>query len=327
VHVRHELVKSSVERTVLLHALPLEKYRERVIDIKVHFCGCHRSWPDPIDGSVKVPQIAINLTAVLNGRALKDDECLKNLCTSTENPIFIRTFQHPPAPIERHDTHISALPVEILHGHILSILDKNARVAFASTSSHYDAVYKSSPTCDMARVNCRFNGDEILINALRLDQSHRVISHVITERSGITARGKHTAFLLALCRYRGPDIVKLLLDPDAGNEMVDTRWMICADEEIRRHLRYQGLQRVSGTKLRDHVRVLAKRGDVFRMLKPFLDAWSSDPLRPDEQDECAICMESHSSYQRLNCQHYFGSECIDSWRASSRSCPLCRTPF
>ncbi len=298
VHVKHKLVKSSVETKVLLYDLPLEKYRERVIDIKVGFCGCRRPWPDPINGSVKFPQTAINLIAIFNGRALRDDEWLKHLDTSRENPIHIRTFQHPPAPIRRHDTHISALPVEILHGHLLPILSNSARVAFACTSSHFDAVYKSSPTCDMAKVNCYvLNGDDILIKAISLDQSHRVISRVVTERSDITARAKHTALLLALCRDKGQDIVRVLLDPDAGNAMVDTWWNIRADKEIRRHLHYKGLQRVSGTKLRDHVRALAKRSDVLSMLEPFLNPWSSDPLRPDEQDECAICMESHASYQ------------------------------
>ncbi len=325
VHVKHELVKSSVEREVLLHALPVERYRERVIDIKMDFCGCRRCCPD---GSVELQETASSLTASFEGRPLKDDEYLRDFSTSAENPVFIRTFLSPPAPIRRHDTHISALPLEILHRQILSILDKKARVAFACTSSHFDAIYKSSPTCDMSRVHCRFNGDEILINAIRMEQSHRVISHVVSKRSDVTMTGKHTALLLALCRNRGPDIVKVLLDPDAGNAIVDTRWMICAHEEICRQLRGNVSQHLWGLRLRNQVRVLAKRRDVLHMLEPFLNAWSSDPLKPDEQDECAICMESHASYTRLNCQHIFGRECIDSWRTtSSTGCPLCRRPF
>ena len=210
-----------------------------------------------------------------------------------DNPIILKrysVYQVPP-----HDTKLTALPLEILHGNILSRLDSKDRVALACTSSHFDAIYKSSPTCDMSGTLSELTGDKLLIDAVRTEQSLRVISHLMIERSDTTATGRHAALILALCTEREPAVVHALLDLDSAGDIVDMRHEFM--NSVRPHLPQQLMY--ANVRLQELVLNLANRSDVQNMLEPFLHAWSSDPLRPDEPDECAICLESHSSYTRL----------------------------
>ena len=256
-----------------------------------------------------------------DGQKLNEDDLIENIHSTRDKPIILH---RPVYQVPCHDTHITALPLEIVHDHILSILEKRDRVAFACTNSHFDGIYKSSPTCDMSRTRSPLTGDKLLIDAVRTGQSLRIVNHLMTTRSEMTATGKHAALLLALCTKRDPAIVHVLLNLDSARDVVDMRhdYMNAIRPHLPQRLMY------ATVRLRELVEVLAAKSDVQHMLEPYLNAWSSDPLRSDEQDECSICMESHASYTRLNCQHFFGSECIDSWRTtSSTGCPLCRRPF
>ena len=267
VHVQHEVVKSSVERTVRLRALPLEKYRERVIDLKVDLCGLRRHWPDPIDGSVKVPEAALSLQASFEGHVLNNDVYLKNLCTSRERPIHICTFQHHPVRSRQHDTHIYALPSEILVGHIMALLTKQDRLAFACSNRHVDDLYKASPLCDMSKNKSLLDGNETLIDAMRTGQSLRIVRHLLSTRTDLTPVGIRTSLLIALCNGREPGIIQALLDPTSGEDIVDMKqgYMLSV---VRGHLP-RDLQHAQ-VKLREVVRLLARKPESQHLLRNFL---------------------------------------------------------
>lgn len=46
-------------------------------------------------------------------------------------------------------------------------------------------------------------------------------------------------------------------------------------------------------------------------------------------NQCSICMENitPSSSRLLGCSHGFHKRCIDRWKRTSRTCPMCRVPF
>ena len=47
-----------------------------------------------------------------------------------------------------------------------------------------------------------------------------------------------------------------------------------------------------------------------------------------EGDQCSICMTNMPRGTRqLPCGHVFHTRCIDRWKRSSRTCPMCREPF
>lgn len=48
-----------------------------------------------------------------------------------------------------------------------------------------------------------------------------------------------------------------------------------------------------------------------------------------EGDQCSICMTNMlpRSTRELECGHSFHVRCIDRWKRSSRTCPMCREPF
>jgi hypothetical protein len=48
-----------------------------------------------------------------------------------------------------------------------------------------------------------------------------------------------------------------------------------------------------------------------------------------EGDQCSICMTNMlpRSSRQLPCSHTFHVRCIDRWKRSSRTCPMCREPF
>ena len=46
-------------------------------------------------------------------------------------------------------------------------------------------------------------------------------------------------------------------------------------------------------------------------------------------NQCSICMENMSrpTTRTLGCEHTFHTRCLERWKRSSRTCPMCRAPF
>ena len=48
-----------------------------------------------------------------------------------------------------------------------------------------------------------------------------------------------------------------------------------------------------------------------------------------QDNQCSICMEnmSTSNSRELGCTHKFHKRCLERWKRTSRTCPMCRVPF
>jgi hypothetical protein len=46
-------------------------------------------------------------------------------------------------------------------------------------------------------------------------------------------------------------------------------------------------------------------------------------------EQCSICMENitPSNTRVLDCSHSFHKRCIERWKRTNRTCPMCRVPF
>lgn len=243
-----------------MRAMLLAKHRVRVKDIKAELCGTQRLWLDSMNGFIELSKATASVKATFKGRTLHDDELLKILGTSREDPIYIRSFQNSPIKIQKHDTQITALPCELLVGHIMPLLSNQDKVSLACTNARLGAMYRSSLTRNMSG-SPRLHGDEILIKALRTDQTLRIVTHLMSVRSELTSEGKNIALLIALCRKRDPEIVRALLDQCTGEEVLsvgykffDQKYYVFrAFEEICKHLPQRG-----NVKLRELVKELAE---------------------------------------------------------------------
>jgi Ring finger domain len=46
-------------------------------------------------------------------------------------------------------------------------------------------------------------------------------------------------------------------------------------------------------------------------------------------ESCPVCLASMSqgTFRRLDCGHTFHTRCLERWKRTSTTCPMCRTPF
>ena len=46
-------------------------------------------------------------------------------------------------------------------------------------------------------------------------------------------------------------------------------------------------------------------------------------------ETCPVCLSTmtHGTFRTLPCQHTFHTRCLDRWKRTSHTCPMCRTPF
>lgn len=47
----------------------------------------------------------------------------------------------------------------------------------------------------------------------------------------------------------------------------------------------------------------------------------------DAECECAICMETGGKFAKLDCDHKFHTNCIQTWLIQSLTCPCCRKNY
>ena len=53
------------------------------------------------------------------------------------------------------------------------------------------------------------------------------------------------------------------------------------------------------------------------------------PCHTETGDQCSICYSqmTQQTTRELPCHHKFHSRCIERWKRTSRTCPMCREPF
>jgi len=46
-------------------------------------------------------------------------------------------------------------------------------------------------------------------------------------------------------------------------------------------------------------------------------------------ESCPVCLlpMGHGTHRTLTCQHTFHTRCLDRWKRTSHTCPMCRAPF
>ena len=49
--------------------------------------------------------------------------------------------------------------------------------------------------------------------------------------------------------------------------------------------------------------------------------------KKEKKDTCSICLEVVNNKTRLLCKHQFCFKCINTWKDTKRTCPLCRANF
>ena len=55
----------------------------------------------------------------------------------------------------------------------------------------------------------------------------------------------------------------------------------------------------------------------------------SENEKEKEKEICSICLEELKIYPttKLNCHHYFHTNCINLWKEKKNICPICRNPI